>query len=104
MHAVRRFDVQAELVLQALPQQIGHTQRIEVVAQAAVAVVKTNHPVARIHQRAHHARRPGNQLHAQTHDEQHHRQMRRIWRGINHLNINIVSSYFHSLLLPYYCA
>ena len=46
---------------------------VEVLGQADVAVVVAHHAVARVDQRLHEGRRPGDELHAQAHDQQHHR-------------------------------
>ena len=102
LQAVRRLDAPAEPVFQARPEQVGLAQRVEVLAQADIAVVKAHHPVAGIHQRLHQRGRPGDQLHAQAHDEQHGRARPalRIQAGAAVLDFDIdaVCSYFHSCI------
>jgi len=72
LQAVGRAYAPAQAEFQALPEQVGRAKVVEVLGQADVAVVQAHNPKARIGNRLHHGRRPGDQLHAQAHDEQHH--------------------------------
>jgi hypothetical protein len=62
-----------QLVFDAGPHDVGLAQVVKVLAQTDVAVVHAQHAVTGIHQCLHQLRRPGNELHAQAHDQQHHR-------------------------------
>ena len=73
VHGVRRLQAPAKLVLQAFQQKIGRAQRVELMAQSHIAVVKPHHTVTGVNQGVHQRQRPGRQLHAQAHDEQHRR-------------------------------
>ncbi len=101
VQAVRRFEGEAEFVFKTLPEQVWHTQLAKLFTQASVTVVKTYHPKSSIRELPQQARWPGNQLHAQTHDEQYNRQMRCAWSRIFNFNLNIICSYFHSLLCSF---
>ena len=102
VQAVRRLDAPAEPVFQARPEHFGLAQCVKFLAQSGIAVVKTNHPITGVQQRLHQPGRPGNQLHAQPHDEQHDRTRPalRIWprAAVLDFDINAICSYFHSYL------
>ena len=72
VQAVRRLDAPAQPKFDARPQQAGAAQRVQMRAQPGIAVVKTHDAVTGVHQPLHQRRRPGDKLHAQPHDEQHH--------------------------------
>ena len=70
-------------------------------AETGIAVVKAQHPKARIGQSLNHGRRPGDQLHAQPHDEQHHRALRiaRARVAVLNLEFNVVGFNFHRMII-----
>jgi hypothetical protein len=93
-----RFRAQAEPVLQAGPHQIRHAQVVEVLRQTDVPVVVADHAKAGIHQPLHQRGRPGNQLHAQAHDQQHDRPvvLRTVRARVLDLDLDAVCFNFHS--------
>jgi hypothetical protein len=72
---------------------------VEVLGQADVAVVQAHNAKARIGNLLHHGRRPGNQLHAQAHDEQHHGPAGAVaGMGVFNLYIDAIGFYLHEAL------
>ncbi len=71
LHAVGWVDGQAQAMLDRGQQHVGRTQMVKVLTEANVAVVQPNDAMACVHQALHQRARPGDQLHAQAHDEQH---------------------------------
>jgi hypothetical protein len=94
MHRVRRVHGKAEAMLQALPHHIRHTQLVEMLRQADVAVVEAHNAISRSEQRIHESIGPGDQLHAQAHDEDDSRAVRAA--DIFDLDGDAVGANFHS--------
>ena len=102
-HGVQRHVVErigraqgdAQLQLDRFPQQVGHAFVVKFLRQADVAVVVPDDAVTRRHQRIHQLQRPGHQLHAQAHDEHHHRPGA---AGVFHFDVDAVCFDFHSCI------
>jgi hypothetical protein len=68
---IRRTYRQAQPPAQGGHGQIRHAPFVETLAQAGVAIVEADHAVAACHQVVDQGLGPGDELHAQAHDQQH---------------------------------
>jgi NADPH-dependent 7-cyano-7-deazaguanine reductase QueF-like protein len=66
---------------------------VEVLAQAGIAVVVAHHAIAGLDQPPHQAVGPGDELHAQAHDQQHGGQV--FPAGVLDLDVDAVGAYLH---------
>jgi hypothetical protein len=94
---------EAKLVLQACPHQVGHAHGVKVLRQAHIAVVVPDDAVSRHHQGLHERGGPVHQLHAQPHDEQHHRALivRTVRAAVLDFDVDAVSPDFHHCVRTY---
>jgi len=71
LHRIRRAYPQAQARTQGFPQQMTLRRMPETVTHAAVAVVVAQNTKTGIHERVDERIGPGDELHAQSHDQQH---------------------------------
>ena len=89
---VGRAQAQAELLAQQGQHQAGRAQLVKALRQAGVAVVVADHAVAGRRQRLHQCVGPGDELHAQAHDQQHGRAGA---ARVLHLDLDLAGLDFH---------
>ena len=95
--AVGRLGLETHFEFEHFPNHVGLAQRLHALAQTHIAVVVAYDPKPGVNQRLHQRGGPGNELHAQAHDEHHHRAVftRRTGAAVFHFNGELIGANLH---------